>query len=519
MQKYSHHILTIITKRVIKNRVFFAPSQTLSLKVLKVNYKIKIDNIGKLKKADISVRSLTILAGPNNTGKSFFSKALYSVFNAINTNPFNAINTNPVIVVQYCLKRLQESSDKIRREIFEEQIEEHEQHEQEQIEEYKQLELVVNNLIKSAVNNLKDCYLLIRKKDKIFLIQDDCKIIDTDIIKAISKVIKSYTLLLNIISDKKEIKEVKNSISTLQNLIDSNSQEIIAQGFNRALDANLTGNFQIPDLQDLKRDQNKSVSIDIVDVVKVTINGNKIETKFSPRLSELQSKPRVVYIESPFYWKLRHALSRTARSSYFHSKRRSLLVPKYFNDLDIMLIDDLSGEMAFPDIFKDLTTKIIKGTLTADEAGTLKFKELNGDKLYSLPMTATGIVQLGMLALLIEKKILDKDSILFIDEPETNLHPAWQIEMMEILFRLVKAGVYVITATHSADILKWLEVHLKKHSEDIDLIALNQMKVNEDGTVSIFDSDKYILEKIIDIKNNLTEPFFNLFLKDQQEKE
>ena len=227
----------------------------------------------------------------------------------------------------------------------------------------------------------------------------------------------------------------------------------------------------------------------------------------------------MVYIESPFYWKLRNALSRASRSSHFflNPKRRSLLVPKYFNDLNLMLMDELSGEMAFPDIFKDLTTKTIRGNLVTDESGTLKFKELKGNNLHSLPMTATGIVQLGMLALLIEKKVLDKNSVLFIDEPETNLHPAWQVKMMDILFKLVKAGVHVITATHSPDILKWLEVHLKNHSEDMDLIALNQMEAHEDGTVSVVDPDRDVLKKIIDIKNNLTDPFLDLFLKSQQE--
>ena len=56
-----------------------------------MNFKVKIDNIGKLKNASISVRPLTILAGPNNTGKSFFSKTLYSVFDAINTNPIHSL--------------------------------------------------------------------------------------------------------------------------------------------------------------------------------------------------------------------------------------------------------------------------------------------------------------------------------------------------------------------------------------------------------------------------------------------
>ena len=62
-------------------------------------FKAKINNIGKLRDISISVHPLTILAGPNNTGKSFFSKTLYSVFDAMNTNLLLA-------KIQYHLKPL-----------------------------------------------------------------------------------------------------------------------------------------------------------------------------------------------------------------------------------------------------------------------------------------------------------------------------------------------------------------------------------------------------------------------------
>ena len=473
-----------------------------------MNYKIKIDNIGKLKEANISVRSFTILAGPNNTGKSFFSKTLYSVFNAMNTNPLLA-------QIQYCLKQLQDSLEIIQREVFITTIKRAEEHTITKIKERN----IEPKLVKSS-KILKKCYsLIIKKEEQIFTsIQNNFKINDVDIIEAINKVIELYTQLSKITSDEKAKGKIEKSTSTLKELISSNSEKVITQGFNRALDTNLTGNFQIPNLQDLKRDREKSAFIDITGIGKVTIEDNKVNTEFpSTGIAELQSKSRVVYIESPFYWKLRNALSRVTRTHLFSNiKRRSLSVPKYFNDLNLMLMDELSGEMAFPDIFDDLTKKVIKGNLVTDETGTLKFRELKRKKSHSLPMTATGIVQLGILALLIEKKILDKDSVLFIDEPETNLHPAWQVKMIDILFRLVKAGVHVITATHSPDILKWLEVHLKAHPEDTELIALNQMEAHEDGTVSIVDPDnKNVLEKIIDIKNNLTDPFLDLYLKDQ----
>ena len=214
-----------------------------------MNYKIKIDNIGKLKEANISVCSLTILAGPNNTGKSFFSKTLYSVFNAMNTNPV-------LVLIQYCLKRLEESSERIERDIFITSIKMREEQKNNEKESSKQK----RKPIRLAIRSLKECYLLISKKeDQIFTsIRNDFKINDTDIIEAINKVVESYTQLLNTISNEEEINEIKKSISTLKKLIGSNSETIIAQGFNRALETNLIGNFQIPNLQDLKRDKKKT---------------------------------------------------------------------------------------------------------------------------------------------------------------------------------------------------------------------------------------------------------------------
>ena len=49
-------------------------------------FKVKIKNIGKLEDAEVCIGQFTVFAGPNNTGKSFASKLLYSLFNAMNAN-------------------------------------------------------------------------------------------------------------------------------------------------------------------------------------------------------------------------------------------------------------------------------------------------------------------------------------------------------------------------------------------------------------------------------------------------
>ena len=42
--------------------------------------KLHIENVAKIKKADIDVEGITVIAGSNNTGKSTIGKILFSIF-------------------------------------------------------------------------------------------------------------------------------------------------------------------------------------------------------------------------------------------------------------------------------------------------------------------------------------------------------------------------------------------------------------------------------------------------------
>ena len=168
--------------------------------------------------------------------------------------------------------------------------------------------------------------------------------------------------------------------------------------------------------------------------------------------------------------------------------------------------------MAFPDVYDNLTSEeIIGGRIAISETGDLSFRE-NG-RNFSLPVTATGIANLGILALLIERKVLDKGTFLFIDEPEAHLHPAWQVIMAESLFELSRRGVNIAIATHSVDILKWLEVRAKKKPEDKQLIALNHFSatgVNQDHEENAEDDFE---TRMAEIKRELTKPFSDLYME------
>lgn len=64
-------------------------------------------------------------------------------------------------------------------------------------------------------------------------------------------------------------------------------------------------------------------------------------------------------------------------------------------------------------------------------------------------MVAEGWRKLGMLAYLIANDSLKKDSLLFWDEPETNLNPRLIKQLAAILMALSRYGVQIVIATHN----------------------------------------------------------------------
>lgn len=101
--------------------------------------------------------------------------------------------------------------------------------------------------------------------------------------------------------------------------------------------------------------------------------------------------------------------------------------------------------------------KVFKGTVVVKNQefflGNLEFTLL-----------AEGIRKLCLLWLLIQNGTLMKGSVLFWDEPETNLNPKLFRVMIDILLELQRHGVQVFLATHDYMILK--ELDLEKESTD-----------------------------------------------------
>lgn len=80
-------------------------------------------------------------------------------------------------------------------------------------------------------------------------------------------------------------------------------------------------------------------------------------------------------------------------------------------------------------------------------------------------LLAEGMRKLGLLWLLVQNGTLLKGSVLFWDEPETNLHPKLFGELAEIFVQLQEAGIQVFLATHDYTVLKELDYKVAGGSE------------------------------------------------------
>ena len=76
-------------------------------------------------------------------------------------------------------------------------------------------------------------------------------------------------------------------------------------------------------------------------------------------------------------------------------------------------------------------------------------------------LLAEGMRKLGLLWLLVRNGTLLDGSVLFWDEPETNLNPKVFGVLVEIVLQLQRMGVQVLLATHDYAILKELELRMR----------------------------------------------------------
>ncbi len=156
----------------------------------------------------------------------------------------------------------------------------------------------------------------------------------------------------------------------------------------------------------------------------------------------------------------------------------------YYDLIKLLRIPPTQGEIDphLSKVLEDLGDLFDGKIVKAQSSDEFRFNR--GKRSYGMPQTADGIKKIGILATLIENRSLNRNSIVFLDEPETNLHPKAITYLTRMLFEIGRTGAQVFLSTHNYLVLKQLQILAKKYDESIPFCSIVREKGNVVGQLS-----------------------------------
>ncbi|MDZ7809378.1 MAG: AAA family ATPase [Arhodomonas sp.] len=237
--------------------------------------------------------------------------------------------------------------------------------------------------------------------------------------------------------------------------------------FRQVLDDKLTWTFQLARLGDLVRRGNGGAC-----TVGVALDQERLGFRFT-----MHAEKGVGEARAP-------AARREATSVFIPAKevlsmmgvvKESRLQQKFgFDDPTFDLVRALEAEPSrgkppFGSARAELE-ELIQGRILEKPGRGWVFR--SGRSEYPVTITAEGIKKVAIIDRLIVNRTLSGESIVFIDEPESFLHPAAAIRLIDILHRLVDEGVQIFMATHSYFVLKKLMLLARRHRMSVPVLSL-----------------------------------------------
>jgi len=127
-----------------------------------------------------------------------------------------------------------------------------------------------------------------------------------------------------------------------------------------------------------------------------------------------------------------------------------------------------------------------------NEGGKTRFVfEKQSGGVFDMDMTAEGIKQLGILTTLIQNWEINQNTVLFLDEPDTNLNPKATRELANVLVDISKAGAQIFITSHNYFLVKQLAIAAKKNSS----ILINCYNITKNKKTNNMELVKYNLEQ------------------------
>ena len=368
--------------------------------------KLTINNIGKLKNAEVVIDGITVITGENDTGKSTVGKVLWSVFNSF-FEIKKQIRTDKISSILEELRRVSSIQD------------------------------IRNNLVHSSIVEYDlDLNDFLKQLEKKLEVLNDVRGLDDE--------------------SKDELKDTLEKIKKRINLSDDEIMKKITQiNFNKEFNSQINNlNFLEEGNIDLKI-KNKNINLIISD--------DKIQIKDFFSLYEnvmLLDNPRIIdnLAENII-------LSANKIFSIIENLHNSKFISMLRNDKSSTVTDNILNEEKLFEIEEKLN-KIVDGKFLKKDFGVYFYRNKSGKEI-NIKNLSTGFKVFSIIKLLIQNNQLRENGTIILDEPEIHLHPEWQLKFAELIVLLQKEfGMHILLTTHSPYFLNAIEVFSERHKID-----------------------------------------------------
>jgi len=395
---------------------------------------LKIENLGMIEHAEVYLDGLTIIAGENDTGKSTVGRLWFAIIKALSRYEQDLEESREIKIrktaemLYFLLRKAFSNSPYI---IL--------------IEEFHP-----RRLTKTLTNSLQ------AKQASLF------ETIENEPEYKFNKIKQNLLSLLakkeHSVNSGKIKTEILNYLDELEKILfqEENKEEIIK----RALQKTFFSEFysEVTPKRNLSLLSRVSVFEGEHEIVEIGIQSNEVNTL---RFTDDLFFEDATFIESPIYLQLYHLISYASTSLEVDNAGSSRpKVALHIKDL-INKVENAQYPLFDFVEFQKLEQKISKivgGTgfnFSPEERDFLFYK--TEDLTYRPINTASGVKAFGIIQLLLKTNILGKRRPLVIDEPETHLHPAWQVEYAKVIVELVKYGIPVLLTSHSPYLIQALK--------------------------------------------------------------
>lgn len=444
---------------------------------------LSLKNVGKLHEATIHCPGFTVIAGENNSGKSTIGRALYLYLNSfygldtyVRSDMIEALRRNladPMEQFDVLCRRFSHAGRR---------------HKLARAEEIRM------NFARQIVDENYD-----------------------SVNDAISELGNSHAALYDL-SDTEGIREAypeqyESWFSATSRII-ANVQSIDSNEIGKRKVTRLTQAFFDGDIVSFgKEDETAEISVtkggdeNSLSFIRNKKDGNDNCCEIVQNGSVTES---VLYIDSPKVVDELYDLSKRVKSNLPQYLRRYLAPvrwqgPDYWSPERETEVEAEQRDQLL-NAFTDAIRSDAKGYLMVNPATGLEFRQEGETRSVDIRNLSNGVKALSLLEFAIGNGALKRGDYLILDEPEINLHPAWQVEYARLLVMLQKTlDLNIIITTHTPYFLNAIEVYAAK-AGIADKVSYYAAYSQADGSAIVKD----VSDNVEEIYQQLAAPFQNL---------